>query len=55
MHKKGPGPKSGPVAQGICSLHHALHTTGVATVILYTALAGGASDQKRALAYCREN
>ncbi len=27
----------------------------VATVILYTALAGCASDQKRALVYCGEN
>ncbi len=28
---------------------------GVATVVLYTALAGCASDQKRALVYCEEN
>ncbi len=29
--------------------------SGVATVVLYTALAGCASDQERAVAYCREN
>jgi len=27
----------------------------VATVVLFTALVGCASDQKRAVAYCREN
>ncbi len=29
--------------------------SGVATVVLYTALAGCASDLDRAVAYCREN
>ena len=35
-------------------MHRAL-LSSVAAVVLYTALAGCASDQERALAYCREN
>ncbi len=34
---------------------HRVLLSGVATVVLYTALAGCASDLDRAVAYCREN